>query len=340
MHKLEKFYYEKYLSLDKDQRYTAILDMDDILVVNFDCLYEREGTIRALDQIIYLCHDRGRGKTGFLFVSEDGANIKISGALLVINSVIDCFNLTKDNCVIICRERIIIPNATVITNESIPFWCQVLYPTIKDIPIPQGPFKKKFAVWYHRGTFWRTALVRHLVENCKEDSLISYQEAGMIIDRKLSEFFDYNVHWSNNNTPIIYDQLFPNRVFTHELIVGPTRKPYADYFLEIVAETDILSADWITEKTVKNLYIGKPFLVMGGKDTLKKIQNHGFKTFSPWIDESYDSIKNIQQRLNAITNEIDRISSMTYQEIYKLNQELQLIFEHNRQTYGKYIISR
>lgn len=336
MHKLEKFYYEKYLSLDKDQRYTAILDMDDILVVNFDCLYEREGTIRALDQIIYLCHDRGRGKTGFLFVSEDGANIKISGALLVINSVIDCFNLTKDNCVIICRERIIIPNATVITNESIPFWCQVLYPTIKDIPIPQGPFKKKFAVWYHRGTFWRTAIARHLVENYKEDSYISYQEPGMIIDKQLGKFFNYNVDWAMNNTPIVYDQLFPKRVFDQKLIVGPSRKPYADYFLEIVAETDILTTNWITEKTVKNLYIGKPFVVMGGIGTLARIQDQGFKTFSPWIDESYDNIKNIHTRLEAIKQEIDRIAVMTYEEISKVNQELQSVYVHNREQYENF----
>lgn len=340
MNRLEKFYREKIAILDQKERYTAISHIDDALVVNFDCIYDREGTLRALDQIIYLCHDQGRGRTKFIFISEDGANIRLSGALTVINSVIDCFNLDENSCLVVCREYLTIPNATVITNESIPFWCQILYPTIKDIPIPQGPFKKKFAVWYHRGTFWRTAITRHLVENYKDDSFISYQESGMIVDRALSEFFNYNVHWSNNNTPIVYDQLFPKRVYTHEQIVGSSRKPYADYFLEIIAETDILSTDWITEKTVKNLYIGKPFLVMGGKDTLKKIQNHGFKTFSPWIDESYDSIKNIQQRLNAITNEIDRISSMTYQEINKLNQELQLIFEHNRQTYGKYITSR
>jgi hypothetical protein len=130
--------------------------------------------------------------------------------------------------------------------------------------------------------------------------------------------------------------LFPKRVFNQELIVGPTRKPYADYFLEIVAETDILTTDWITEKTVKNLYIGKPFIVMGGLGTLARIQDQGFKTFSPWIDESYDNIKNIHTRLEAIKQEIDRIAGMTYEEISKLNQELQSLYIHNREQYENF----
>lgn len=336
MHKLEKFYWEKVWPINQKERYTAILDIDNVLIVNFDCIYDREGTIRALDQIIYLCHDQGRGKQ-FIFISEDGANIKLSGALTVINNVVDCFGLTEINCLVICREPITISNATVITHESIPYWCRTLYPTIKDIAIPQGPFKKKFAAWYHRGTFWRLAIARHLLENYQKDSYISYQETGMIVDRQLGKFFNYNVDWSDNNTPIIYDQLFPDRVFNQELIVGAERKPYADYFLEIVAETDILTTDWITEKTVKNLYIGKPFVVIGGLGTLERIQNQGFKTFSPWIDESYDGIKNIHERLQAIKKEIDRIAAMSYEEIAKLNQELQPIYNHNRECYENFV---
>lgn len=337
MHALEKFYWEKIVSIDQNERFTAILHIDDVLVINFDCIYDREGTLRALDQIIYLCHDHGRGKTKFIFISEDGANVRLSGALTVINSVIECFNLDETNCLVVCRERLTIPNATAITNESIPFWCRTLYPTIKDVSIPQGPFKKKFAVWYHRGTFWRTAITRHLVENYKHDSYISYQEPGMIIDKQLSKFFNYNVHWAMNNTPIVYDKIFPNRVFTHELIVGSSRKPYTDYFLEVVAETDILTTDWITEKTVKNLYIGKPFIVMCGVGALGKIQNQGFKTFSPWIDESYDNIKNIYERLEAIKQEIDRIALKPYEEINKINQELQSVYKHNRECYENFI---
>jgi hypothetical protein len=31
---------------------------------------------------------------------------------------------------------------------------------------------------------------------------------------------------------------------------------------------------------------------MGGAGTLAKLRSFGFKTFSPWIDETYDTIGN------------------------------------------------
>jgi hypothetical protein len=121
------------------------------------------------------------------------------------------------------------------------------------------------------------------------------------------------------------------------LIVGAGRKPYSDYFIEIVVETDILTTDWITEKTIKNLYIGKPFIIMAAAGALAKIRSRGFKTFSPWIDESYDSIENISDRLTAIKQEIDRLATLDLNELHK---EITPILEHNRETYGKYINSR
>ena len=78
-------------------------------------------------------------------------------------------------------------------------------------------------------------------------------------------------------------------------------------------------------------------MVIGGLGTLERIQNQGFKTFSPWIDESYDGIKNIHERLQAIKKEIDRIAAMSYEEIAKLNQELQPIYNHNRECYENFV---
>lgn len=333
---LEQFYYEKVHSIFPNDRYRVISEIDDVIIINFDCLFERECAIRGADQLIYQSHQLGQGKR-FLFLSEDGTNIRLSGAIEIIKNIIDCFNLDRTTCAIVCRENISIPSATTIISDSIPYWCRVLYPTIKDIPIPQGPFTKKFAVWFHRGTFYRLQLAQHLYEKYPNESFISYQESGMIADRKLAEYFQDDIAWANSHTPIIYDNLFPNRIFNYNMIAGPERKSYNDYFLEVVAETDILSTDWITEKTVKNLYIGKPFIIMGGVGSLECIRSYGFKTFSPWIDETYDTIKNTHLRLEAIKREIDRVAMISIDSIY---HELLPILEHNRVTYDKYITSR
>lgn len=329
---LIKFYHYKLNRINQNNRFNTIIIIDDVIVVNFDCIYERECGLRGVDQLIYQLHKLGQGRR-FLFLSEDGANLKQSGAVDIIENVIKTFNLNKETCAVICREDITISNATVKNNESIAHWINLLHPTIKNITIPAGPFNKKFAVWFNRGTFYRLALARHLYENYKNDSIISYQETGILVDRKMEEYFSNDINWANTHTPIIYDQLFPNRTYTHEMIVGE-RHPYADYFIEIIAETDILSTNWITEKTVKNLYIGKPFIVMGGAGTIAKLQLLGFKTFNPWIDESYDNIVNIADRLTAIKNEIDRLAMLNLNSIAK---EIMPILEYNRKHYENFI---
>ena len=336
---LEEFYYQVVCETLPGDRHNAITLINDVVVINFDCLYDRDYVIRGKDQLLYLAHQIGPGKR-FLFLSEDGAIVSLSGAIDIIKNVVNTFGLTVDTCALICRENITITNVNVIVHDAIDYWCRVLYPKIKDVPIPQGPFQKKFAVWFHRGTFFRLILAKHLINNYRADAFISYQEQGVVVDRNLVKYFEDELTWAQNYTPIVYDALFPNRVFNYELIVGPNRKPYQDYFIEIVAETNILDTNWITEKTVKNLYIGKPFIVMCGVGVLDKIKSKGFKTFSPWIDESYDTIENIHERLASIKREIDRIAKFSYKELSEINQEMQPIFAHNKKIYVNYINSR
>ena len=338
MQNLKEFYYQLYRSTPIKERYFAIREIDDVVIVNFDCLYDRECTIRGVDQLIYLLHQKGKDKR-FLFISEDGANIQNTAARQIIENIRDCFQLDDTSCAVICREDIKIDNVLIINKPSIPYWCNVLYPYIKDIAISQGPFSKKFASWVNRGTFYRLEITKHLHENYKDFSYISYQEPGMVADRALVDYFPNNV-WAKDSTPIVYDQLFPNRVFDFDLIVGGDRKPYNDYFLEIVTETDILTTDWITEKTVKNLYIGKPFIMMSGQHSLEKLRSFGFKTFSPWINEQYDTESNIYLRLEAVKQEIDRVADMVLDQLSAMHKEMLPIFQHNRAVYETYINSR
>lgn len=333
---LKDFFESTVENIAPADRYNTITEIDDVIVVNFDCLFERECNLRSVDQLLFLLHKIGADKK-FIFISEDGANIRLSGAINVINNIIKVFNLNNQTCLIVCREQLVIENAEVIIRESVDYWCRVLYEYIKDIPIPQGQFNKKFAAWFNRGTVFRLDIARHLLTHHANHSILSYQEPGIILDRKLTEYFPNEIGWANTNAPVVYDQLFPKRVYNYELIVGAGRKPYNDYFIEIVVETDILTTDWITEKTIKNLYIGKPFIIMAAAGALAKIRSRGFKTFSPWIDESYDTIENISDRLTVIKQEIDRLATLDLNELHK---EIVPILEHNRETYGKYINSR
>ena len=108
---------------------------------------------------------------------------------------------------------------------------------------------------------------------------------------------------------------------------------YQTYFLEIVAETNIHSNKFFTEKTVKNFHLGKPFLLLNGQHSLRYLQDLGFKTFAPWINETYDNISNCQDRLAAILTEVDRLAAMPIEDLQQMHVQMQTVFEHNRQHF-------
>lgn len=323
-----------YLNRDWESRHAPVLIFEDVVAVNFASFFDRNYGLTGTDQLIYEVHKVGKDKR-FIFVCEDGVNPILSGVIEIIQSIITEFNLTPETCLIFCRDQLPIPNATQLVEDSVKMWVGTLWETIKNIPIYQAPFEKKFAIWFHRGTFYRLKVTQQLHTLYKDDSFISYQERGMLCDFPFRRYFKEDIEWANANTPIVYDQLFPSRVYTHEMIVGASRKPYDKYFMEIVVETDCVSNTWITEKTVKNLYIGKPFLLMSGAYSLAHIKDLGFKTFDTWFDESYDSITNNYDRFCKIQQEIDRIGSMSYDQINLMFGEMRSTLEFNRQQFIK-----
>ena len=60
---------------------------------------------------------------------------------------------------------------------------------------------------------------------------------------------------------------------------------------------------FITEKILKPIINLHPFILVENHCTLKKMREYGFKTFTPFIDESYDEIGDTTQRFrNRKTN--------------------------------------
>ncbi len=107
--------------------------------------------------------------------------------------------------------------------------------------------------------------------------------------------------------------------------------PEFDSYFEIVNDTWFTgSANLLVgEKLVRPLLRLQPFIFVGSPYLLKYMKDVGFKTFSPWIDESYDSIEDPTERMEAILKEIDRLCNMSLQELHKIYCELWPVLEHN-----------
>ena len=73
---------------------------------------------------------------------------------------------------------------------------------------------------------------------------------------------------------------------------------YTNAYVELVTETTT-DFFFITEKTVKPLAFGMCFVMIGCYRFLNHLRRLGFKTFHPYIDESYDQIKDRDSRIET-----------------------------------------
>lgn len=62
----------------------------------------------------------------------------------------------------------------------------------------------------------------------------------------------------------------------------------------------------ITEKTIKTLLLGKPFIINSNAGALKKLRHYGFRTFPYLFDESYDDEPNYNCKLHTLLDNIER----------------------------------
>lgn len=94
----------------------------------------------------------------------------------------------------------------------------------------------------------------------------------------------------------------------------------------------------ITEKTFRPIIYKRPFVILGSPNTLKFLKTIGFKTFSDFWDESYDSIIDPSARMIAVVNIVKAISSMGIDQLkslcYNMNQVLEYNFKHYVENYS------
>jgi hypothetical protein len=128
-----------------------------------------------------------------------------------------------------------------------------------------------------------------------------------------------------------FEKFFKHNTWSSNASAQYVAKDYNDSRFEVVLET-MFDDDrlHLTEKTLRPIACGKPFLLAGTHGSLAYLHSYGFETFAPWIDESYDTIEDPLERLHAIVKEMKRISQLTDQEKQHLSVELDKIAQRNK----------
>lgn len=109
---------------------------------------------------------------------------------------------------------------------------------------------------------------------------------------------------------------------------------YATAGIEVVLETLFDDSRWhLTEKTLRPIACGQPFLLMATAGSLQYLQQYGFETFGELIDETYDQIVNPRQRLQAVIAEMRRIAALNPESKTQLFTALNTIAQRNQQRF-------
>ena len=116
----------------------------------------------------------------------------------------------------------------------------------------------------------------------------------------------------------------------------------ATYSAEDFASTDISlvletlfedSRIYLSEKTLRPLACGHPFILVAGPKSLDFIRSYGFETFHHWIDESYDKEIDHKKRLELIIKEAHRLANLTGNDRKKTLENIRLIAQRNRKRF-------
>jgi hypothetical protein len=109
---------------------------------------------------------------------------------------------------------------------------------------------------------------------------------------------------------------------------------YAQTGMEIVLETLFDDSRWhLTEKTLRPIACGKPFMLVATAGSLEYLRSYGFETFGNLIDESYDLETDPVARLTAVIKEMSRISSLASVDKIVLWNQLHQIAARNKQRF-------
>jgi hypothetical protein len=169
-------------------------------------------------------------------------------------------------------------------------------------------------------------IINHICESLKPFFPLSYSEIEYTlknnqhlfpIELNLMEQPGYNPHDITQDVRYFNESYFS--------VVTETK------FLSDVTDVEDTQLDCylFSEKTYKPIMAKHPFILISIPGSLAVLRKAGYKTFHPYINENYDSIIDDEARMEAIIDEVERLSKFTDEEWLTWQADIRNIVEHN-----------
>ena len=162
-------------------------------------------------------------------------------------------------------------------------------------------YKKLFLI-YCRDTTGSRTYRKTFISGIKEKNIIN--------DCQVGSFLEYNI---TSESSAVYDAVDHNQTA-----------------ISVVLETIFDSRIHLTEKTLRPLACGHPFMLAAGPGSLALLKKYGFQTFSPYINETYDTVQDNDLRLQLIVEEMKRIQLLSESQRTELVKQCNQIAKINK----------
>jgi hypothetical protein len=188
-----------------------------------------------------------------------------------------------------------------------------LYNTVMD-------FKQKICCSLREANI--QSLVRCIIRNGQQKIFSKWLDLHQLI--KLNSFFKklpFTIDWEKKCS--MYDKWDSVEIDTFNRTC-----------IKIVTETTVTyqhAPHFLTEKTYKPILCKMPFIICGQPHSLEYLKSLGYKTFDAFWDESYDKIKDPEQRIDSIVDIVNHLSQLTEREFKQLLYSIMPIVEYNYQ---------
>ena len=108
------------------------------------------------------------------------------------------------------------------------------------------------------------------------------------------------------------------------------QNPYLNSYISIVTETNFKNDIFqLTDKVFQPILNLQPFIYVAPYQGLKLLKSFGYKTFD-FIDESYDDIKDENERMNVIKDEIQRLINLEKKQLHDIYYSTMDVLKYNR----------
>lgn len=122
---------------------------------------------------------------------------------------------------------------------------------------------------------------------------------------------------------------YPSTV-SAEIVIDDYEKTQIEVVLETLFDDTRLH---LTEKSLRPIACGHPFLLAGTAGSLEYLRSYGFKTFGDIWNEDYDLIQDPVQRLQAIVDEMKSISQWSPQILEEKMYKAGVIADYNKKHF-------